>query len=123
MCGQPAKSNDSKPSDPVRTQYNPYQHNQDRNLSDLQGLTSSEHVKSKNQEIDCLQLASRNQAVPDWLYGLLDSRMNSSNAAKPSSPNAAPNLELTLAAPRPLEQNKSSPEPLVLCPISLQIQG
>ncbi|XP_041005934.1 transcription factor MYBS3 [Juglans microcarpa x Juglans regia] len=126
MCGQPAKSSNSKLSDPVRTQYNPdHQHklHQDSNLPDLQGLTSSEHVKSENQEIDRLQLASRNQAVPVWLYGLLDSRLNTSNAAKPSSSNAAPNLELTLAAPRPLEQNKSSPEPLVLGPISVQIHG
>jgi len=83
----------------------------------LLGLgSSSENIKSDKQE------TPRND-VPVWLYGLIDSQLKASNyaaTAKPSSPiAAAPNLELTLAAPRPLEKNKSSPAPLLFGPVSV----
>lgn len=117
--GHPAQRSNSKPSDPFPAEGNSKREAHHDTTVHLPGLSSSYRVKSDNQEIDCHQLASRNQAVPVWLYGLIDSQLNTSNAAKPGSPNAVPNLELTLAAPRPLEQNKSAPESLLVGPISV----
>ncbi|KAE7998573.1 hypothetical protein FH972_003107 [Carpinus fangiana] len=112
----------SKPSDPVPTQHNSQRKiHHDTTLPLLRLSSSTDHVKSDNQETDNPQLASSHkQKVPVWLYGLLDSQLKASNyAAKPSPPTAAPNLELTLAAPRPLEQNKPSPAPLIFGPVSV----
>jgi len=111
-----------KPSDPVPTQHNSQRKIHHDTTLPLLGLGSSAgHVKSDNQETDNPQLgSSHKQKVPVWLYGLLDSQLKASNyAAKPSPPTAAPNLELTLAAPRPLEQNKPSPAPLIFGPVSV----
>ncbi|KAJ7973721.1 MYB-like transcription factor family protein [Quillaja saponaria] len=83
----------------------------------LLDLTSSkQHSKSDNQESGH---HADYQALPKWLYGLIDTRMRSPKAAKPSSPNAVPDLELTLAAPRTLEQNKASTGPILIGPISV----
>ena len=117
-----SNNSNSKPSDPVPTQHNSQRKIHHDTTLPLLGLSSStEHVKSDNQETDNPQLASSHkQKVPVWLYGLLDSQLKASNyAAKPSSPIAAPNLELTLAAPRPSEQNKRSPAPLIFGPVSV----
>ncbi|KAE8666832.1 PHD2 [Hibiscus syriacus] len=49
-----------------------------------------------------------------------DSQTRTSNAGQSESPKTAPDLELTLAAPRPgLEVNKSSPTTLLVRPISV----
>ncbi|KAL5572500.1 hypothetical protein UlMin_022097 [Ulmus minor] len=85
-----------------------------------QNLTSSD-----NQKPSYPQTASQDQnSMPVWLHGFIDSQMKSSNAAKPNSISssniAGPDLELKLAAPRPsLEQNKSSPSPLLVGPITV----
>ncbi|KAK6248672.1 hypothetical protein QUC31_020237 [Theobroma cacao] len=52
-------------------------------------------------------------------HGFSDSQTATSNAAQSISRNVAPDLELTLAAPRPLEENKSSPRTLLIRPISV----
>ncbi|XP_022751730.1 transcription factor MYBS3-like [Durio zibethinus] len=54
-------------------------------------------------------------------HGFSDFRTETSNAAQSSniSPNVAPDLELTLATPRPLEENKSSSRTLLNRPISV----
>ncbi|XP_042977095.1 transcription factor KUA1-like isoform X1 [Carya illinoinensis] len=94
-AGQSNESCNPKQRVPVSTRYafeENVPHNTSSTIDPLLGLSRSEHFKSENQETV-------------WLYGLIDSHlmMNTSNTAKPSSPNAAvPNLELTLAAPRPL---------------------
>jgi hypothetical protein len=125
MSGLSATSSNSKPSDdhPGPALYNSQREVHHDTTLPLLGLSSSsEHIKSDNQETDRPQLASSSnkQNVPVWLYGLIDSQLKASNyEAKSSSPIAAPNLELTLAAPRPLEQNKSSPAPLLFGPVSV----
>ncbi|WRX34816.1 SANT/Myb domain - like 10 [Theobroma cacao] len=52
-------------------------------------------------------------------HGFSDSQTATSNAAQSISRNVAPDLELTLAAPRPLAENKSSPRTLLIRPISV----
>ncbi|XVF88732.1 hypothetical protein PTKIN_Ptkin19aG0074200 [Pterospermum kingtungense] len=53
-------------------------------------------------------------------HGFSDSQTKTSNAAESNtSPTMAPDLELTLAAPRPLEENKSSRRTLLIRPISV----
>ncbi|KAF5458893.1 hypothetical protein F2P56_022887 [Juglans regia] len=107
MAGQSNESCNPKQRVPVSTGY-AFGHkvhlNTSSTIDPLLGLSRSEHFESKNQETV-------------WLYGLIDSHlmMNTSNAAKPSSPNAAvlPNLELTLAAPRPLEQINHPQNPFI----------
>ncbi|GMY36270.1 transcription factor MYBS3-like [Fagus crenata] len=110
----------SKPSDQALA-YCKTSSSQHDTTMPLLGHSSSQQVtKSDNQEIDHHpQLASHSQAVPFWLYGLIDSQLKTAHATKPNSPNAAPNLELTLAAPKPLEQNKSSTAPLLMGPITV----
>lgn len=119
ISGLPTTSSVSKPSDLVPSQYNSQREVHHETARPPLGLSSSEHIKSHNHESGNHQLASHGQPVPTWLYGLIDSQLKASNAAKPSSSIAAPNLELTLAAPRPLEQNKSSPAPLLIGPVSV----
>lgn len=121
MLGHPASSTNSKPSDAVPAEYCKTSSSQHDTTLPLLGHSSSQQdAKSDNQETEDPQLPSSSKAnVPVWLYGLVDSQLKTSHAAKPSSSNASPNLELTLAAPRPLEQNKSSPAPLLFGPITV----
>lgn len=121
MLGHPASSTNSKPSDAVPAEYCKTSSSQHDTTLPLLGHSSSQQdAKSDNQETEDPQLPSSSTAnVPVWLYGLVDSQLKTSHAAKPSSSNASPNLELTLAAPRPLEQNKSSPAPLLFGPITV----
>ncbi|XVF34999.1 hypothetical protein REPUB_Repub18cG0107000 [Reevesia pubescens] len=71
------------------------------------------HVNSSNHH--------HHHAMPvDLQHGFTDSHTKTSNAVKPMSSNMAPDLELTLAAPRPaLEENKSSPRSLLIRTISV----
>ena len=117
---QVGSNTNSKPSDQALA-YCKTSSSQHDTTMPLLGHSSSQQVtKSDNQEIDHHpQLASHSQAVPFWLYGLIDSQLKTAHATKPNSPNAAPNLELTLAAPKPLEQNKSSTAPLLMGPITV----
>ncbi|CAL0313299.1 unnamed protein product [Lupinus luteus] len=84
-------------------------------LSLLGFITKFQHKQETSDNYSQLQLpASENdEGVPIWLHTQMN---NSSNAAMPD-------LELTLATPKvkakTLEQNKSSPTPFILGPISV----
>ncbi|KAI4347007.1 hypothetical protein L6164_007860 [Bauhinia variegata] len=107
-AGNPiSSSDDCKPADSVSTQ----------NDATLSLITSfkQEITKSGKQDTVHSQKAADHDAVPIWLY----SQMKSSNMGKPRSPNAAPDLELTLAAPKTMEPKKSSPGQYLLGPISV----
>ncbi|XWS69995.1 hypothetical protein CRYUN_Cryun03dG0011200 [Craigia yunnanensis] len=84
------------------------------------------HVNSSNSRpshtIPRLGLHHHHQHHPmpvSLQHGFTDSQTKTSNAAQSMSSNVAPNLELTLAAPRPLEENKPSPRTLLIRPISV----
>ncbi|XWS17385.1 hypothetical protein CRYUN_Cryun33cG0063000 [Craigia yunnanensis] len=89
--------------------------------SSLAGL----HVNSSNSQprhtIPQLGLHHHHHAMPVNLEnGFSDSQSKTSNAAQSnSSPNVVPDLELTLAVSRPLEENKSSPRTLIIRTISV----
>lgn len=104
-----SSNSNSKPSYPVPTHYN-------KSTSFIS--SSKQERKADNQETDQNphQLSGMRM---NWLYGLIDSNLKSSNAAKPSSPNEVPDLELTLAAPKSLERNKSSTGHLLIGPITV----
>ncbi|KAA8523231.1 hypothetical protein F0562_009654 [Nyssa sinensis] len=112
----------SKPSIPIPAQcitssYHETHHDTTLPLMDLD--CSGQDRKSNNQESDDSQSSSRHLSMPTWLYGSLNSTPQSSTTTNPISPNVAPDLELTLAAPRPMDQRKSSPNPLLIGPISV----
>ncbi|KAI4350727.1 hypothetical protein L6164_005153 [Bauhinia variegata] len=120
-AGNPISScNNSKASDSVRVKSgsSKCEVQNDTTLAVLTLATSfkQEINKSDKQETaHSQQQASDHGGVPIWLY----SQMKSSNVGKPSSPNAAPDLELTLAAPKTMEQKRSSPGQYLLGPISV----
>ncbi|GAV68310.1 Myb_DNA-binding domain-containing protein [Cephalotus follicularis] len=74
-----------------------------------------EVIKSEGQNTKYPQSPSHLRSSPNiWLHGSIPS-----NVAKPISPKLFPGLELTLAAPRPLEDEKPSPGSLLIRPISV----
>ncbi|XWS26717.1 hypothetical protein CRYUN_Cryun26dG0054300 [Craigia yunnanensis] len=77
------------------------------------------HVNSFNaqpsQTIPQLGLHHHHAMLVNLEHGFSDSQTKTSNAAQSNiSPNVAPDLELTLAAPRSLEENKSSPRTILI---------
>ncbi|GLT98658.1 hypothetical protein SLE2022_161530 [Rubroshorea leprosula] len=60
---------------------------------------------------------SEHQEIPVLLQGFIDSHTKTSSSSVET--NVSPDLELTLAVPRPLEDNKSSPRTLLIRPISV----
>ncbi|XWS72161.1 hypothetical protein CRYUN_Cryun02cG0016500 [Craigia yunnanensis] len=80
------------------------------------------HVNSSNSQPShtISQLGLHHHPMPVNLqHGFTDSQTKTSNPAQSMSSNVAPDLELTLAAPRSLEENKSSPRTLLIRPISV----
>ncbi|KAJ7969481.1 MYB-like transcription factor family protein [Quillaja saponaria] len=113
-----------KPGDPVSAEHlksrsSQYEVQNDTTTPLLDLTLSKQHIKIDNQESDRPQPAANHNAVPDWLYRLIDTQRRSPNAAKPSSSIEVPDLELTLAAPKTPEQNKASTSPLLIGPISV----
>ena len=81
------------------------------------------HVNSSNSQpnntIPQLGLHHHHPMPVNLQHGFTDSQTKTSNPAQSMSSNVAPDLELTLAAPRALEENKSSPRTLLIRPISV----
>ncbi|KAF8406919.1 hypothetical protein HHK36_006040 [Tetracentron sinense] len=88
---------------------------QNTNLPLIDLNSSEQSIKLDNQESESSQLP------PVWAYESFDfdSQPRSSTVTNPVVPNAAPDLELTLASPRPLDRSKASPGPLLIGPISV----
>lgn len=59
-----------------------------------------QEVETRNQEIDYSQPVSHHHSISIWPYKSVNSQMNSSATT--------PDLELKLAAPNPIDENKSS---------------
>ncbi|KAA8534861.1 hypothetical protein F0562_029923 [Nyssa sinensis] len=111
-------TSNSKPTDSISAQFlgttsSCHEAHQDHDTTlPLMDLNSSvQDIKSNNPESNYSQLSSRHHAMSIWLY---ESQLKSSTIA-----NTAPDLELTLAAPRPMDHSKSSSNPLLIGPISV----
>ncbi|XP_059633086.1 transcription factor MYBS3-like [Cornus florida] len=120
-------SNPKPPSDQVHAQFlstKSSYHDTTMPLMDLNCSGSQDVESNINQESGHSQLSWRGHGMPVWLHGSIDSQpeLKSSTTTmsrKSISPNAAPDLELTLAAPRPTDQSKSSSNRLLIGPISV----
>ncbi|KAK9275864.1 hypothetical protein L1049_023137 [Liquidambar formosana] len=131
MAGHHVNNSISKPSDPIPTHYlnttsshNEVQHDTSLPGKDLNSFEQDICRLDNQKPAEFAQQPSRHHTMPVWLYGLLDSQHPESSTstmqAKPISQDAVvPDLELTLAAPRPSDQPKSSPGPLLVGPISV----
>ncbi|KAL6974527.1 hypothetical protein U1Q18_028879 [Sarracenia purpurea var. burkii] len=99
IADQNVKSSDSMPSEPAFP-------------AKCLSMTSS-----SGQETD--QYSQSASHLPRCLFGSLNSQLESSPAAKHISSNLVPDLELTLAVPRPTNQTESSSNPLLIRPIGV----
>lgn len=88
-------------------------------MIDLNSL--GQEINTCSRKNDYSQIFPNNRAMPIWPYGSISSQMNASTIeGDPIPPRAATlDLELTLAAPKPSDQNKSSPNSLLTGPISV----
>lgn len=106
MEGYSVKSSISEPSNPINSELY------------LRAAAKKSQPDDNQKQVEYFseKAASKMNEMPVWL-----SQLKSSNAAKPNSPNTAPDLDLKLAVSRSnnLDQNKTSPSPLFVGPISV----
>ncbi|XP_042475214.1 transcription factor MYBS3-like [Macadamia integrifolia] len=93
-------------------------HRDTLSLIDLNLVGKGANLDSHCQDMKCPKSPSCLHAVvPVWGYE--DSEMRSSNIKNAMAPKVSPDLELTLAVPRSMDQNKSSTGPISVGPISV----